>query len=111
MTIQNTSESSIEEDKNDVYISLSHHNTVKQKLKNYLFGNIHAEDDPRTLPNWRKIIIIFIVALSSISGSMGSMIYMPGLPVIAKDLQASDAALNGTISVYIVFSGIAVTPF
>ncbi|ORY91427.1 major facilitator superfamily domain-containing protein [Syncephalastrum racemosum] len=73
----------------------------------FLIGDIHTDDDPMALSNARKQMIIFVVALSGISGPLGSMIYMPGLLSVASDLDTTSAAVNGTVSSYVVFMGVA----
>jgi hypothetical protein len=72
-----------------------------------ILGDIYKDDDPQEYSQAKKNIIIFIVALSGISGPIGSMIYMPGLTAMSKDLNASLPAINGTVSAYVVFLGIA----
>lgn len=37
------------------------------------------------------------------------MIYMPGLLSVASDLNTTSAAVNGTVSSYVVFMGVAVS--
>ncbi|KAI9247685.1 major facilitator superfamily domain-containing protein [Phascolomyces articulosus] len=73
----------------------------------YLIGDPYVSDDPQQLSMRHKQIIIFIVALSGISGPLASMIYMPGLLSVARDLNTSMEAVNGTVSAYVVFMGIA----
>ncbi|KAI9251450.1 major facilitator superfamily domain-containing protein [Phascolomyces articulosus] len=73
----------------------------------YLIGDPYTSDDPQKLSMRHKHSIIFIVALSGISGPFASMIYMPGLLSVARDLNTSMEAVNGTVSAYIVFMGIA----
>lgn len=75
----------------------------------FLIGDVHADDDPQQLSMARKQLIIFIVALSGISGPLGSMIYMPGLLSVADDLHTSMSAVNGSVSAYVVFMGLAVS--
>lgn len=75
----------------------------------YLVGDIYAQDDPTQLPMRHKQAIIVIVALSGISGPLASMIYMPGLLSVARDMHTgSMAAVNATVSAYVVFMGVAV---
>ncbi|KAL1929118.1 hypothetical protein VTP01DRAFT_2177 [Rhizomucor pusillus] len=73
----------------------------------FLIGDVHADDDPQQLSMARKQLIIFVVALSGISGPLGSMIYMPGLLSVADDLHTSMSAVNGSVSAYVVFMGLA----
>ncbi|KAI7856198.1 major facilitator superfamily domain-containing protein [Circinella umbellata] len=92
-------------------------NSYKMKLQNiswkqstwikHLIGDPYVSDDPQQLSMRHKQIIIFIVALSGISGPLASMIYMPGLLSVAQDLNTSMEAVNGTVSAYVVFMGIA----
>jgi hypothetical protein len=74
-----------------------------------ILGDIYKDDNPKEYSQAKKNIIIFIVALSGISGPIGSMIYMPGLTSITMDLNASLPAINGTVSAYVIFLGIAVS--
>ncbi|KAI8137648.1 major facilitator superfamily domain-containing protein [Fennellomyces sp. T-0311] len=73
----------------------------------YVIGDPYAHDDPMQLSMARKQAIIFVVALSGISGPLASMIYMPGLLSVARDLNTSLEAVNGTVSAYVVFMGVA----
>ncbi|KAL1933462.1 hypothetical protein VTP01DRAFT_7552 [Rhizomucor pusillus] len=68
---------------------------------------MHADSDPQQLSMAHKHLIIFIVALSGISGPLGSMINMPGLLSVADDLHTSMSAVNGSVSAYVVFMGLA----
>ncbi|KAI9495936.1 major facilitator superfamily domain-containing protein [Zychaea mexicana] len=93
-----------------VHDSGSHNEDKEQKKRGwikYLIGDPYASDDPQQLSMRHKQIIIFIVALSGISGPLASMIYMPGLLSVARDLDTSMEAVNGTVSAYVVFMGIA----
>lgn len=72
-----------------------------------ILGDIYAEDNPKEYSERRKNIIILIVALSGISGPIGSLIYMPGVIDITRDLNTTLTTINGTVSAYVVFMGIA----
>ncbi|KAG2220826.1 hypothetical protein INT45_004487 [Circinella minor] len=73
----------------------------------YFLGDIYVEDDPRDMTDRRRNLIIFIVALGGISGPLASMIYMPGLLAVARDLNTSVSAVNGSVSAYVIFMGVA----
>jgi len=79
-----------------------------KKFWSHAMGDIYADDNPREYSKLKKNIIIMIVAFSGISGPIGSMIYMPGLTQIQTSLHTSTAAVNGSVSAYVVFMGIAV---
>jgi hypothetical protein len=83
-------------------------NTVKKWWQN-ITGDIYADDDPNELSQTKKNIIISIVALSAIIGPAGSMIYMPGVQDVMNEMETSLDGVNGTVAVYIVFMGIAVS--
>ncbi|KAI7879282.1 MFS general substrate transporter [Lichtheimia hyalospora FSU 10163] len=83
----------------------SHH--VKQSRLRYFIGDPYSSDDPQQLTMRRKQAIITVVALSALTGPLGSMIYMPALLAVADDLHTSSEAVNGTVSAYVVFMGIA----
>ena len=85
----------------------SHH--VKQSRLKYFIGDPYSSDDPQQLTMRRKQAIITVVALSALTGPLGSMIYMPALLAVADDLHTSSEAVNGTVSAYVVFMGIAVS--
>ncbi|KAI8391282.1 major facilitator superfamily domain-containing protein [Radiomyces spectabilis] len=79
----------------------------RQSWAEFLMGNIYAKDDPYDFSRARKAMIIMTVSLCGISGPLSSMIYMPGLLSVAADLHTSLAAVNGTVSAFVVFMGIA----
>lgn len=74
-----------------------------------IMGDIYAEDDPHLYSTTKKNIIIFIIALSGISSTIGNMIYMPDVVRISQDLNTTLTGMTGTVSVYVVFLGIAVS--
>jgi hypothetical protein len=83
--------------------------TKKPSRLSQVFGDIHAEnDDPKSYSQAKKNMIILIVALSGINGPFAILIYMPGILQMQKDLYTSLHAIDATMSVYIVFAGIAV---
>ena len=75
----------------------------------YFIGDPYSLDDPQQLTIRRKQAIIAVVALSAVTGPIGSMIYMPALLAVAQDLHTSSEAVNGTVSAYVVFMGVAVS--
>lgn len=85
--------------------------TAIKKFFSQAMGDIYADDNPREYSKLRKNTIIMIVAFSGISGPIGSMIYMPGLTQVQDSLNASTAAINGSVSAYVIFTGIAVCSF
>ncbi|KAI7881722.1 major facilitator superfamily domain-containing protein [Mucor mucedo] len=72
-----------------------------------IMGDIYAEDDPQLYSTTKKNIIIFIIALCGISSNIGNMIYMPDVVRISQDLNTTLTGMTGTISVYVVFLGVA----
>ncbi|KAL0137464.1 major facilitator superfamily domain-containing protein [Mucor lusitanicus] len=101
-------------DEDDRFTSAStvYHHQIKRfgaikKFWSRAMGDIYADDNPREYSRLKKNIIITIVAFSGISGPLGSMIYMPGLTQIQASLHTSTAAVNGSVSAYVVFMGIA----
>jgi hypothetical protein len=83
--------------------------TKKHSWFSKVFGDIHAEDDdPKSYTQAKKNMIILIVALSGINGPFATLIYMPGILQMQKDLNTSLHAIDATMSAYIVFAGIAV---
>lgn len=95
--------------------STAHYNSIldngnrRSNWFNYLWGDIYATDDPNQFSSKKKSIIIFIVAMGGLCGPLSSMMYMPGILAVAKDLNTSISAVNGTISAYVVFMGISVS--
>lgn len=89
--------------------SLSKKNMSRQKWLTFLIGDVYAQDDPRDLSDKRKNIVIFILALGGVNGPLGSMIYMPGLLSVARDLHTTLSAVNGSVSAFVVFMGVAVS--
>ncbi|KAI9491754.1 major facilitator superfamily domain-containing protein [Zychaea mexicana] len=76
-------------------------------LKYHLLGDIYADDDPSDMSERRQNIIILVVALGGVAGPLGSMMFMPGLLAVANDLNTSTSAVNGSVSAYVVFMGVA----
>lgn len=81
---------------------------ISQGRLKYFIGDPYSLDDPQKLTMRRKQVIIAVVALSAVTGPIGSMIYMPALLAVADDLHTSSEAVNGTVSAYVVFMGVAV---
>ncbi|KAI7906019.1 major facilitator superfamily domain-containing protein [Cokeromyces recurvatus] len=77
------------------------------RWKNYLLGDVYALDDPYHFSSSKRNFIILLVALGGIAGPMSSMMYMPSILVIAKDLETSMSAVNGSISAFVVFMGLS----
>lgn len=123
------------EDKENIELNKTHACTSWIK---YALGDIYADDDPNDLSDRRKNIIIAIVAFGGVSGPLGrysdqylstsesyllilprtysiyvypyvSMIYMPALLRVAQDLHTTSSAVNGTVSAYVIFMGVAVS--
>lgn len=64
-----------------------------------IMGDIYATDDPKQrLPQTRKNIIIAVAGISGLSGPIGIMINLPGVPQMAQELHTSVAGMNGTVS-------------
>lgn len=88
---------------------------IKQKklftkaMTSKILGDIYATDDPQLYSSTRKNVIVLLIALIGINGSISSLIYMPGILQMADDLNVSLPAIDGTVSAYVVFAGIAVS--
>ncbi|OAD06603.1 hypothetical protein MUCCIDRAFT_118861, partial [Mucor lusitanicus CBS 277.49] len=54
----------------------------------------------------RKKFIVFIVALGGIYGPLSTLIYLPGILQMARDLNASIEAINATMSAYVALAGL-----
>ncbi|GAN04290.1 MFS multidrug resistance transporter [Mucor ambiguus] len=81
----------------------------KNSIKKLLFrlkGDIYATDDPRQYSSAKKNFIVFIVALGGIYGPLSTLIYLPGILQMAKDLDASIEAINATMSAYVALAGL-----
>ncbi|KAI8137135.1 hypothetical protein BJV82DRAFT_675113 [Fennellomyces sp. T-0311] len=80
---------------------------LRQNWIKYVIGDPYAQDDPMELSMRRKQAIIFVVGLSGLTGHFASFIYLPGLLSVANDLNTSMEAVNGSVSTYLVFMGVA----
>ncbi|KAF1800206.1 major facilitator superfamily domain-containing protein [Mucor lusitanicus] len=80
--------------------------TLLKKLLFKLKGDIYATDDPRQYSPARKKFIVFIVALGGIYGPLSTLIYLPGILQMARDLNASIEAINATMSAYVALAGL-----
>ncbi|KAF9913511.1 hypothetical protein BX616_009943 [Lobosporangium transversale] len=66
------------------------------------------EGDPRDeLSHFRKAIILAVVSQAGSLGGFSSTIYFPSLVQITHDLQASQTAINASVSLFILFMGIS----
>lgn len=74
-----------------------------------ILGDIYATDDPQLYSSTRKNVVVLLIALIGINGSISSLVYMPGILQMADDLNVSLPAIDGTVSAYVVFAGIAVS--
>lgn len=83
--------------------------TLLKKLLFKLKGDIYATDDPRQYSPARKKFIVFIVALGGIYGPLSTLIYLPGILQMARDLNASIEAINATMSAYVALAGLTVS--
>lgn len=95
----------------NVHISKQIDSHQRSKWYHCILGDIYATDDPNDYSRPKKNVIILLVALGGIAGPMSSMMYMPGLLEVARDLNTTTSAVNGTISAFVVFMGISVSPF
>ncbi|KAG1122985.1 hypothetical protein G6F42_010970 [Rhizopus arrhizus] len=77
-----------------------------KKLICKLKGDIYATDDPRQYSSAKKNFIVFIVALGGIYGPLSTLIYVPGILQMARDLDASIEAINATMSAYVALAGL-----
>lgn len=80
-----------------------------KKLICKLKGDIYATDDPRQYSSAKKNFIVFIVALGGIYGPLSTLIYVPGILQMARDLDASIEAINATMSAYVALAGLTVS--
>lgn len=88
-----------------------HTNSILKRLLFKLKGNIYATDDPRQYSVAKKNFIVFIVALGGIYGPLSTLIYVPGILQMARDLDASIVAINATMSAYVALAGLTVSCF
>jgi hypothetical protein len=56
----------------------------------------------------RKWFILLIVALQGFLGPLTSSIYVPAIAQVRQSFNASDTAINATISLYVFTMGLAV---
>ncbi|KAF8959568.1 hypothetical protein BGZ46_001723, partial [Entomortierella lignicola] len=64
--------------------------------------------DPRVeLSSTRKAIIIAVISQAGCLGGFSSTIYFPSLVQLTKDLNASQTAINASVSLFILFMGIS----
>ncbi|KAF9083336.1 hypothetical protein BGX23_011568 [Mortierella sp. AD031] len=64
--------------------------------------------DPRVeLSRFRKAVILSVVSQAGSLGGFSSTIYFPSLVQITSDLNASQTAINASVSLFILFMGIS----
>ncbi|KAI9244232.1 major facilitator superfamily domain-containing protein [Sporodiniella umbellata] len=73
----------------------------------YLMGDIYAQDDPIQYSSKRKKLIIFLVAMGGLCGPLSSLMYMPALLAVARDLNTTASAVNATVATFLVFMGVS----
>ncbi|KAH6650472.1 major facilitator superfamily domain-containing protein [Chaetomium tenue] len=56
---------------------------------------------------WEKRFIVFMVALASFFSPVSANIYFPALNTLAQDYRVSTTLINLTITVYMIFQGLA----
>ncbi|KAL9544813.1 hypothetical protein MBANPS3_007445 [Mucor bainieri] len=83
-----------------------HNHNKSKRLLFKLKGDIYATDDPRQYSPAKKKFIVFIVALGGIYGPLSTLIYLPGILQMARDLDASIEAINATMSAYVALAGL-----
>ena len=57
----------------------------------------------------RRAVPLWLLGLLTFSGPVGMHIFVPALPAAAKDLHTTPAALELTISLYILALGVQVS--
>ncbi|KAK9766765.1 hypothetical protein K7432_003926, partial [Basidiobolus ranarum] len=65
------------------------------------------QQDPRTFSKVRKGLIVAQVGIAGMLGPLASTVYFPALPTITADMNASTTMVNATVSLFIMFMGIA----
>ncbi|KAK9718044.1 hypothetical protein K7432_005773 [Basidiobolus ranarum] len=63
--------------------------------------------DPRTFSKAKKVLIVAQLGFAGMLAPLSSTVYFPALPTITEDLKASGTAVNATVSLFILFMGIA----
>ncbi|KAL1916185.1 uncharacterized protein VTP21DRAFT_5802 [Calcarisporiella thermophila] len=59
------------------------------------------------MSNFRRYCILFIISLASILPGLSSTVYLPALPTVSEEFRVSNALTNTTVSLFILFMGIA----
>lgn len=62
--------------------------------------------DAREYPSLTKYIIVFVIAFALITGPMGSLIMLPAIEGIVRDLDTSDVTVNVSVGIYLISLGI-----
>lgn len=62
--------------------------------------------DARDYPVATKYFIVFIIAFASITGPMGTLIMLPALEDIVKNLHTTDSTVNVSVGIYLLALGI-----
>ncbi|KAF8930997.1 hypothetical protein BGZ47_000286 [Haplosporangium gracile] len=82
--------------------------TIKGFWKSRLALRDGFEGDPRhELSRFRKTIILSVVSQAGCLAGFSSTIYFPSLVQIRDDLNASQTSINASVSLFILFMGIA----
>jgi multidrug resistance protein len=55
---------------------------------------------------WQKRLIVLAASLSAFFSPLTAQIYLPALPVLAKDFNVSSSQINLTVTTYMIFQGV-----
>ncbi|RKU43139.1 hypothetical protein DL546_000651 [Coniochaeta pulveracea] len=55
---------------------------------------------------WQKRLIVLAASLSSFFSPLTAQIYLPALPVLAKDFHVTTSQINLTVTTYMIFQGV-----
>ncbi|KAJ9107473.1 hypothetical protein QFC21_000926 [Naganishia friedmannii] len=64
-----------------------------------------VEDDPREWSDRKKTLILAMIAIASISPTLGASIYNPAFDELRAELHATDTQLALSLSIFILFQG------
>ncbi|KAJ1553548.1 hypothetical protein HK096_007413, partial [Nowakowskiella sp. JEL0078] len=81
--------------------------SISAFLKSRISFRPLVESDPLTWPKWKKTTVLIVIAASAMLPGFSSTIYLPSVPNIRKDLNTTEILVTLTLSLFILFMGLA----
>ncbi|KAI9202410.1 major facilitator superfamily domain-containing protein [Polychytrium aggregatum] len=81
--------------------------SLKAYIRSRLALRPPVTSDPRNLPSLQKSLILLCITSASCLPGLSSTLYLPVVPQVTENLNASPMSINLTLSLFILFMGVA----